>query len=145
MASDTYRELYVLLCSAARLGVWLAVFAAIFVPLERILAVHEQKIFRKGIAVDLGYDFLTGLLPGLALGAPVSLAVLGIHHFIPRSVPAAIGAWPISLKACATMMVDETAYYWAHRMSHQIPFLWRFHAVHHSAERVAAAVRPADF
>ena len=33
------------------------------------------------------------------------------------------------------MMVGETAYYWAHRLSHQIPFLWRFHAVHHSAEQ----------
>ena len=34
------------------------------------------------------------------------------------------------------MLVGETAYYWAHRASHQIPFLWRFHAVHHSAEEL---------
>ena len=34
------------------------------------------------------------------------------------------------------MMVGETAYYWAHRLSHQIPFLWRFHAIHHSAEQL---------
>ena len=67
---------------------------------------------------------------------PISLAVLAIHHFIPGRVLAAIAAWPIWLKACATMMVGETAYYWAHRLSHQIPFLWRFHAVHHSAEQL---------
>jgi sterol desaturase/sphingolipid hydroxylase (fatty acid hydroxylase superfamily) len=24
----------------------------------------------------------------------------------------------------------------AHRLSHQIPFLWRFHAIHHSAEQL---------
>jgi sterol desaturase/sphingolipid hydroxylase (fatty acid hydroxylase superfamily) len=24
--------------------------------------------------------------------------------------------------------------YWVHRLFHQIPFLWRFHAVHHSAK-----------
>jgi sterol desaturase/sphingolipid hydroxylase (fatty acid hydroxylase superfamily) len=34
------------------------------------------------------------------------------------------------------MMVGETAYYWANRLSHQIPFLWRFHAIHHSAEQL---------
>jgi hypothetical protein len=40
---------------------------------------------------------------------PISLAVLGIHHLIPGSVLATIVAWPIWLKACATMMVGETA------------------------------------
>jgi sterol desaturase/sphingolipid hydroxylase (fatty acid hydroxylase superfamily) len=136
MTADPYRDLTVLLYAAARLGVWLAVFAAIFAPIERVFALHSQKIFRKGIAVDLGYYFLTGLLPGLVLAPPISAAVLVIHHFIPGGVLAAIAAWPIWLKACATMMVGETAYYWAHRLSHQIPFLWRFHAVHHSAEQL---------
>ena len=136
MAAEPYRDLYVLLYAAARLSMWLAIFAAIFVPIERVFALHSQKIFRKEIAVDLGYYFLNGLLPGLVLGPPISVAVLAIHHFIPGGVLGAIAAWPIWLKACATMMVGETAYYWAHRLSHQIPFLWRFHAVHHSAEQL---------
>ena len=97
---------------------------------------------------NVGPSFLTGLLPSLILAPPVSLAVLMIHHFIPGGVLAAIAAWPIWLKACATMMVGETAYYWAHRLSHQIPFLWRFHAVHHSAEQldflVNTRIHPVD-
>jgi hypothetical protein len=109
MATDAYRDLYALCYAAAKLGLWLAVFAAIFVPIERIFALHSQKIFRKGIAVDLGYYFLTGLLPGLVLAPPISLAVLGIHHLISGGVLATIAAWPIWLKACATMMVGETA------------------------------------
>src|SRR5580692_8997265 len=64
MVSDPSRDLYALFYAAAKLGVWLAVFAAIFVPIERVFALHSQKIFRKGIAVDLGYYFFTGLLPG---------------------------------------------------------------------------------
>ena len=76
MAGQTFRELYALLYSVARLGVWLAIFAAIFVPIERIFALHSQKIFRKEIAVDLGYYFLNGLPPALVLGPPISLAVL---------------------------------------------------------------------
>jgi sterol desaturase/sphingolipid hydroxylase (fatty acid hydroxylase superfamily) len=136
MAAQTYRDLYALLYTVARLSMWLAIFAAIFVPIERIFALHSQKIFRKEIAVDLGYYFLNGLLPALVLGPPISVAVLAIHHFIPGGVLGAIAAWPIWLKACATMLVGETAYYWAHRLSHEIPFLWRFHAVHHSAEQL---------
>jgi sterol desaturase/sphingolipid hydroxylase (fatty acid hydroxylase superfamily) len=27
-------------------------------------------------------------------------------------------------------------YYWGHRLSHEIPLLWRFHAVHHSARQM---------
>ena len=109
MATDPYRDLTVLLYAAARLRIWLAIFAAIFVPNERVFALHSQKIFRKEIAVDLGYYFLDGLLPGLVLGPRISLAVLAIHYFIPGGVLGAIAAWPIWLKACATMMVGETA------------------------------------
>src|ERR1700721_146891 len=127
MVSDPSRDLYALFYAAAKLGVWLAVFAAIFVPIERVFALPTQKIFRKGIAVDLGYYFFTGLLPGLILAPPVSLAVLVVHHFIPGGVLAAVASWPIWLKACATMTVGETAYYGPHRWGPQIPFLWRFH------------------
>ena len=83
MAIGAYQELHMLLYAAARLSMWLAVFAAIFVPIEKGFALHSQKIFRKGIAVDLGYYFISGLLPGLLLAPPISAAVLVIHHFIP--------------------------------------------------------------
>ena len=65
-----------LLYPAARLSMWLAVFAAIFVPIERVFALHSQKIFRKGIAVDLGYYFISGLLPGFVLAPPISAGAL---------------------------------------------------------------------
>src|SRR5580700_8255299 len=31
---------------------------------------------------------------------------------------------------------SEIGGYWGHRWSHEIPFLWRFHAIHHSAEEI---------
>jgi len=32
------------------------------------------------------------------------------------------------------VLVADLVQYWTHRAYHEIPFLWRFHAVHHSAE-----------
>jgi len=147
-ADHLIRHLEVLLLASARLAVWLAVFAAIFAPLERLFPLARQRILRKEFGVDLGYYFINGLVPGLILGPPISVVVLLTHHFIPGGVLGAIAAWPVWLKACATMLVGETAYYWAHRISHHVPFLWRFHAVHHSAEKldflVNARAHPVD-
>jgi len=46
------------------------------------------------------------------------------------------------------MVVGEIGYYWGHRWSHEIPLLWRFHAVHHSAEEldylVSTRAHPVD-
>jgi sterol desaturase/sphingolipid hydroxylase (fatty acid hydroxylase superfamily) len=45
----------------------------------------------------------------------------------------AIGAQPFALQLVAAMFVTDLAQYWFHRAFHRIPFLWGFHAVHHSA------------
>ena len=48
----------------------------------------------------------------------------------------------------AALVVGEIGAYWGHRWSHEIPFLWRFHAIHHSAEEidwlVSSRVHPVD-
>lgn len=41
------------------------------------------------------------------------------------------------------LVVVGISRYWSHRLSHRVPWLWRFHAVHHSSTRLdwLAAVR----
>jgi sterol desaturase/sphingolipid hydroxylase (fatty acid hydroxylase superfamily) len=34
------------------------------------------------------------------------------------------------------MIIGDIGAYWGHRWSHEIPLLWRFHAIHHSAEEM---------
>lgn len=38
------------------------------------------------------------------------------------------------LQFIGIMIIADLTQYWVHRTFHQIPFLWRFHAIHHSAQ-----------
>lgn len=69
-------------------------------------------------------------LVAAALVRPVSLEVMrwgsahsfGLFRFVP--VPAWLEA------VLGFLLLDASFYYW-HRLNHRIPFLWRFHNVHH--------------
>jgi sterol desaturase/sphingolipid hydroxylase (fatty acid hydroxylase superfamily) len=46
----------------------------------------------------------------------------------------AVAAQPIALQLVEAVLVADLASYAAHRAFHAVPWLWRFHAVHHSSE-----------
>ena len=119
-----------------RLFVWLVLLTVIFAPLERLFALHPQKLFRKAILTDLGYYFLSSLMPSVLLGVPLAFVAWGVHHFVPSAVTMTVGGLPAWLRIAAALMVGDIGFYWGHRWSHEIPLLWRFHAIHHSAEHV---------
>jgi sterol desaturase/sphingolipid hydroxylase (fatty acid hydroxylase superfamily) len=137
-----------LLIEIFRLSASLAILVAIFVPLERLFAAHSQKVLRKEIWTDLGYYFLNGLLLTLLLSVPIGLAAWALHRVVPAGLLETVAAWPLWGRVLATLVASEVGYYWGHRLSHTIPFLWRFHAIHHSAEQmdflVASRAHPLD-
>jgi sterol desaturase/sphingolipid hydroxylase (fatty acid hydroxylase superfamily) len=119
-----------------KLAAWLVILAVVFSPLERLFALHPKKIFRKGIVTDVGYYFLNGVVPGFLLSFPLALIAWFAHRLLPAGFISIIVAMPLWARLSAGMVVGEIGYYWGHRWSHEISFLWRFHAVHHSAEEV---------
>ena len=119
-----------------RLFVWLILLAIIFVPLERLCKQRRQTLFRKEFAIDLGYYFLNNLLPKLLLALPLSMIAAGVHHLEPNPIYAWTGNLSIGTRFVLAVVVGECGAYWGHRWSHQIPMLWRFHAIHHSAEQM---------
>jgi sterol desaturase/sphingolipid hydroxylase (fatty acid hydroxylase superfamily) len=119
-----------------RLSLWLAILTTIFIPLERFFAAQPEKILRKGVAADLCYYFLNSLTTASFLSVPVALLAWSVHRIIPESVLAWSAALPFWARVATGFVAGEVGYYWGHRLSHQIPFLWRFHAIHHSAQHI---------
>ena len=119
-----------------RIAIWLAILIAVFVPLEHFFAVRPAKLFHKGWTTNLGWYFANSLVPIFLLGPPIALVAAVIHALLPASVTGAGAGLPLWARMVAAMIVGEIGFYWGHRWSHEIPLLWRFHAVHHSAEHV---------
>jgi sterol desaturase/sphingolipid hydroxylase (fatty acid hydroxylase superfamily) len=130
-----------------RLCAWLAVLLAIFVPLERIWPAHRQKLLRASMGTDLAYYFLSGIVPKLLLIVPLSLVAAAVHRVAGGLYPLAADL-PFGLRFLLAIVVGETGFYWGHRWMHRIPVLWRFHAIHHSAEEldwlVSSRAHPID-
>jgi sterol desaturase/sphingolipid hydroxylase (fatty acid hydroxylase superfamily) len=119
-----------------RLCLWLLILMIVFVPLERLCALHPQKVFRKAFLTDLAYCFLSGLLPKLLLVPPMAIVAWVVHSVLPAGLHSGVAALPLWIRFAAAMIVGEIGFYWGHRWTHEIPFLWRFHAIHHSAEEM---------
>ncbi len=119
-----------------RSAISLALMIAIFVPLEHFLAVQKGKRFHPGWATNLGWYFLNGLTALFLLGPPAAALAAIVHAVLPAALTGAGAALPLWARMVAAMIVGEIGFYWGHRLSHEIPLLWRFHAVHHSAEQI---------
>jgi len=115
---------------------WLLLLSAIFIPLERWWSVQPQKVFRRAVWTDIGYYFLNSLLLSTLLILPMAGIAWGMHAVVPATLLGLAGGLPFGQRVVLSLVVGEFGYYWVHRAMHQVPLLWNFHAVHHSAEQI---------
>ncbi|MBR7635904.1 sterol desaturase family protein [Janthinobacterium lividum] len=119
-----------------RLVLWLVLLALIFVPLERFFGERHAGRARTELFSDLGFYFISSLLPAVLLAAPLALIAVAGQRLLPDAIPAAFSALPLWGKMLLGLLIGEVGTYWGHRLSHEIPWLWRYHAVHHSTEQL---------
>ena len=130
--------LFNLAASAWAAGVSLVVLAFVIWPLERLFpARRDQALFRPRWWTDLAFFAGQYLLwVGLAAVAIRAIDARIIDPLIPRGLRAGFASWPLSVQAIVVVMLGDICVYWFHRACHALPLLWRFHAVHHSAEHL---------
>ena len=133
---DVNRTILTFATDLGRLASWLVLLLVVFVPLERTFGRGTQKVFRQSFAADVFYYFLNGILPKLLLIIPLSLLAAGMHRLYPLAFYSSVAAMPLWLRIAAALVVNEIGGYWGHRWSHEIPLLWRFHVIHHSAQEM---------
>ena len=129
-------HLHAALLSVLRTCAWLGIVIVLFAPLEYIFAVRREKFFHAGWSTNLGWYFVNSLATVALLAPPLALIAIAVHAVLPEAVTGAAASLPLWARMILAMIVGEIGFYWGHRWSHEIPLLWRFHAVHHSAEHL---------
>lgn len=97
-------------------------------PFRREWVGFDGQAKMDGAYLLLVHAILGRLVEALAISAVLSLqenGVLPTKTLWPTE-------WPQALQVISLVMLSEFFRYWLHRFCHEFPFLWRFHAVHHS-------------
>ena len=107
----------------------------IFSPIEVLWPAYpKQSVFRPEWTNDIVY-FLSTHLPIqvtsflILLPATQLTALIGIP-----AVMEAIGRLPWIVQFLLAVTAADMLEYWIHRLFHTVPWLWRFHAIHHSSK-----------
>lgn len=94
-----------------------------FRPLRRLERPLGPRLLVNGAMSVLTYSTAFAVVQMVAIGM---LAWTSRHSF---GVLALVGG-PWSTWVLGFLLLDLSFYYW-HRLNHRVPFLWRFHNVHH--------------
>ncbi|WP_228124630.1 sterol desaturase family protein [Glaciimonas soli] len=107
----------------------------IFIVIEKLFPLYKkQAVFRKEWQTDMVHFAVNHFIIGLAL--------LVVNFFIHRifgwmvhaDFQVMIASIPVLPQLFLCILVADLMQYGAHRAYHEIPFFWRFHAVHHSVK-----------
>jgi sterol desaturase/sphingolipid hydroxylase (fatty acid hydroxylase superfamily) len=101
------------------------------IGLELLVArVRKRPLYRLSDSIS---DLSCGILSQFA-GIGFTLLTIAVYGWTSANL-AILPAWPaVPLAWAGAFLLDDLAYYWMHRASHQVHLLWAGHVVHHSSE-----------
>ncbi len=113
------------------------VSAIVFIPIELFLPKRlNQSKFHSEWHTDLVYFIISHLLiqvTGVIIQMPAVFAFKGIGL---ESFHDNIQSIPFIPQLFVALLVSDLFQYTAHYFFHKVPYLWRFHAVHHSTKHL---------
>ncbi len=114
------------------------VLGAIFAPLEHLMPFSRKWLNDKEASTDIML-FFGNKYWGDFINAPIRLATIAV---VVKQISPTIGQdiWPVSLhpwiQVLLLLSINDFFRYWYHRWMHENEFMWQWHAVHHSSERL---------
>ncbi|MFO0695556.1 MAG: sterol desaturase family protein [Polyangiales bacterium] len=116
--------------------VFVGLVALAFVPLERAFPIREEGA-RRGLATDLAFATFgrvaTKLLLVFGVGRLLDVADAHAWENGPWNAVESVSARTLVTVGLGLLLFELGGYAY-HRLAHRVPFLWRLHEVHHSAE-----------
>ncbi len=113
----------------------LFVLAFVFIPVEMLFARRpEQRFFRPGWLTDVLHFMVSHLLVQLTVLLTLLPAAVFFRWAVSPRVQSLVAGQPLVLQFVEIVIVADLAEYAIHRAFHQVPWLWPFHAVHHSSQ-----------
>jgi sterol desaturase/sphingolipid hydroxylase (fatty acid hydroxylase superfamily) len=117
-------------------GAIVALFVLV-VPFEKLFRRHDHRLRRPGLRTDLTYALASPVLNVAGIAIAIGVALLVFPLWLPTlALRPLVMSQPGWLMAVETVLLLDILIYWTHRLSHTVGFLWRFHSIHHSSERM---------
>ena len=116
----------------------LILMGIIFAPLERLIPFSRKWLDDKDEPVDV-LVFFGNFFFERYLSVPLLLATIAV---VIDKISPVIGydIWPVNwnpiVQILLLLTVNDFFRYWFHRWEHENEFMWRWHSVHHSSERL---------
>ena len=106
------------------------------VPFEKLFPRHEQKVRRPKLDTDISFALSRPVLDVFALVASVLVGILSLAWIPGLLIAPYVAMLSPTMKMVVGVLLFDMTVYWAHRWYHEVPLLWRFHAIHHSTEHL---------
>ena len=107
----------------------------IFIFIEKLFALRKnQPVFRPEWQTDFHHFIVNHMIVGFVLLATNLL----VHKLFGWATNDGVRGWVQNLNFFVAVflivLVADLVQYWTHRAYHEVPLLWRLHAVHHSVK-----------
>jgi sterol desaturase/sphingolipid hydroxylase (fatty acid hydroxylase superfamily) len=107
----------------------------IFIFIEKLFPHRkDQPVFRAEWQTDFHHFIVNHLIVGFILLLVNKVVNTGLGWAVSDDLQAWIRGLPFIVELLLIILVADLMQYWTHRAYHEVPMLWRLHAVHHSAK-----------
>jgi lathosterol oxidase len=111
--------------------------AVAFTFVEKLVPKYpEQALLRPEWSLDLAYFAVNHLAIGVLLLVGNGLAPTLFGWATNAELQMFVAGLPVWGQLVVLLFAADLVQYWTHRAFHEVPWLWRFHAVHHSVQHM---------